>query len=56
MQKWNKNSEHLIYLISSAINGTDVKENRLDEIDFENLFFLAQKHTVASMVLSLIHI
>ena len=50
MQKWNKNSEHLIYLISSAINGTDVKENRLDEIDFENLFILAQKHTVASMV------
>ena len=50
MNEWNKNSEHLIYLISCALNGINAEEDRIYGIDLESLFVLANKHTVASMV------
>ena len=50
MNEWNKNSEHLLYLISCALRGAEVEESRLDGIDLDRLFVLARKHSVAAMV------
>lgn len=46
----SKIDEHLIYLISCALRGTEVKAEFIDEIDLVGLFVLAQKHSVAAMV------
>lgn len=50
MYEWNKNSEHLIYLISCALREEEVKENKLKGIDLGSLFVLARNHTVSAMV------
>lgn len=46
----NKTVEHLIYLISCVLRGTESKTEYLDGIDFAGLFVLAQRHSVAALV------
>ncbi|MGN1457458.1 MAG: nucleotidyltransferase family protein [Acutalibacteraceae bacterium] len=50
MNGLSKNSEHLIYLISCALWGAEAEESILNGVDFEDLFVLAQNHTVSAMV------
>lgn len=50
MDRLCKTCEYLIYLISCALRGTEVKVEFLDGIDLAGLFILAQKHSVAAMV------
>ncbi|MDD6490474.1 MAG: nucleotidyltransferase family protein [Clostridia bacterium] len=50
MNGLSKNSEHLIYLISCALRGAEAEESVLNGVNLENLFVLAQNHTVSAMV------
>lgn len=50
MNGLSKNSEHLIHLISCALRGAEAEESILNGVNFEDLFVLAQNHTVSAMV------